>query len=76
MKITQKQGFWIIIILIIILFLMGYSIGNNIIEKNYYKKQMLNFCGLALLQEELIEKLNPDFEGSSDKPCDYWVLGE
>ena len=75
----SKKGFWIIIILItlILFFFVLYSMGNNIIEKNYYKDQMLNFCGLAMAQEELIKILNPDFPGSApNKPCDYWVLGK
>ena len=78
-KLTQRKGFQIIITLavIILFFFTLFLVGDVIIERNYYKSQMLSFCGLAMIQEELIKNLSPDFESAlSNKSCDYWLLGK
>ncbi len=63
-KLTQRKGFQITVVLIIglLFFFTVYLTGNTIIERDYYKAQMLNFCGLAMSQQEVIKILNPDFE--------------
>ncbi len=78
-KLTQRKGFQITITLVVIIlfFFTLFLVGDVIIERNYYKDHMLNFCGLAMAQEELIKNLSPDFgDVISNKPCDYWLLGK
>jgi len=73
-KLIRRKGFWITIsiVILLVLALFIFDLSSQI---NYYKEQMLNFCELSLLYQDLIFGLNPDVNLSRfDEPCSYWEL--
>ena len=60
-KLIQRKGFWIVISIIILLSLalFIFDLSSQI---NYYKEQMLNFCELSLLYQDIIFDLDPNID--------------
>ena len=71
-KLMQRKGFWIVISIVILLSLalFIFDLSSQI---DYYKEQMLNFCELSLLYQDLIFELDPNIDLTKfDDPCSSW----
>ena len=73
-KLTQRKGFWIFIS-VVILFFLALFIFDLSSQIDYYKEQMLNFCEVTIIQQEIILELDPDIDLTKfDEPCSYWEI--
>ena len=73
-KLTQRKGFWIIISIVILVFLVLF-IFHLSSQIDYYKEQMLNFCEFTLIQQDIIFILDPGINLTKfDEPCSYWEI--
>ena len=73
-KLMQRKGFWIVIS-IVILFFLALFIFDLSSQINYYREQMLNFCELSLLYQDLVFELDPGINLTRfDEPCGSWEI--
>lgn len=77
-KEKKAKWYWFVIIILgAVLLFSFYTGGNNGLEKDYYKDQMLNFCDIAQAQYEIIEYYDDTLLDNSSVnfyDCNIWLL--
>lgn len=77
-KSQRSVGMWTVLLVVLLMLIVGiivfsYENSNLKQEKEYYKEQMLDFCGIAKTQNDLLSEIfneTPILE----EDCDYWIL--